>query len=298
MVSIREYLLRPHPHTDTFSGKIRVILGVSGFIALFLWTFAPFGLSNAPEPQRLFFALGYGGVTMAVMITTLFGIQSLFPSFFSEERWSVLSEMVFSLLHFMLIGAGNYAFSAFNGVITPGISQFLWFQVITFMVGLIPAVVLVIINQNRLLRKNLAEAERLNTSLVPQSMPSNVHERSVSEVTIVSENQNEFLSLTADQLMYIVSADNYVEVVSRSPDGIRKQLLRNTLKNVEESLATNHRLMRCHRAYIVNLSLIEHVTGNSQGYRITMAGSENVIPVSRSKSAAFRERLHHLKEKA
>ena len=63
--------------------------------------------------------------------------------------------------------------------------------------------------------------------------------------------------------------------------------MRCTLKQMEEQLQGVQGIMRCHRAYIVNIAHVEHVSGNGQGYRLTLKATKEQVPVSRQYAAAI-----------
>jgi len=67
-----------------------------------------------------------------------------------------------------------------------------------------------------------------------------------------SENGKKSLSLKPEFFLFLKSADNYVEVYYRNGEGIKKQLLRNTLKNIEQRYHQSPYVKRCHRGYLVN----------------------------------------------
>jgi DNA-binding LytR/AlgR family response regulator len=74
---------------------------------------------------------------------------------------------------------------------------------------------------------------------------------------------------------------NYVSVCFQK-DGIsQKELLRNTIKNLETQIQSSV-LIRCHRSFMVNSDLIEKVEGNAQGLRLNLKNLEDFeVPVSR-----------------
>jgi DNA-binding LytR/AlgR family response regulator len=97
-----------------------------------------------------------------------------------------------------------------------------------------------------------------------------------------------------EALLYLSSADNYVTVHTRAGEKLSSQLLRSSLKKMEEQLAGQPAFFRCHRMYIVNLQAVQSVSGNAQGLKLHLAGLEEAIPVSRSLTEAVKERLHQL----
>ncbi|MDD4190699.1 MAG: LytTR family DNA-binding domain-containing protein [Mangrovibacterium sp.] len=87
-------------------------------------------------------------------------------------------------------------------------------------------------------------------------------------------------SVASDQVLYLESADNYVIVFYLSGSKFQKQILRNSMKNVE-GLLGSFALERCHRSFMVNLQKIEFIEHERSRCRIKLAGVENLIPVSR-----------------
>ena len=57
-------------------------------------------------------------------------------------------------------------------------------------------------------------------------------------------------------LFYIESADNYVNIYYLNKSKVSRFILRNSLKNIEESL-TEFGLIRCHRSFIVNIEKVK-----------------------------------------
>lgn len=41
-------------------------------------------------------------------------------------------------------------------------------------------------------------------------------------------------------------------------------------------------IIRCHRAFLVNIRMVVKVDGNSQGYKLNLEGCEEDVPVSRA----------------
>jgi len=56
------------------------------------------------------------------------------------------------------------------------------------------------------------------------------------------------------------------------------------MKQAEEAVAACPFIVRCHRAFLVNVSTVVKVDGNSQGYRLRLEGCKDEVPVSRAYS--------------
>lgn len=90
------------------------------------------------------------------------------------------------------------------------------------------------------------------------------------------------LSVQSDQLLYLESADNYVKIHFLSKGKITHFMLRNSLKNLDESLA-NTSMIRCHRSYTVNFDKVKVLRKEKDGIYLAM-DEENIpdIPVSKT----------------
>lgn len=90
-------------------------------------------------------------------------------------------------------------------------------------------------------------------------------------------------SVNASNLYYIESDDNYIKVwYSDASGALKMYMLRCRLKTVEESFSGSD-LVRCHRKYMVNMSKVQLLTFEKDGYYIDLdIDSVDPIPVSRT----------------
>jgi DNA-binding LytR/AlgR family response regulator len=88
--------------------------------------------------------------------------------------------------------------------------------------------------------------------------------------------------------------DNYSTITWRQADGIQKRLLRINLKNIESQL-DNSFALRCHRSFIVNVNAISAISGNTNGYKLRIQGTDFAIPVSRPKGKEVMEKISQLR---
>jgi hypothetical protein len=90
------------------------------------------------------------------------------------------------------------------------------------------------------------------------------------------------LSLSGSDLLYIESSDNYVWVHYTVNEKLKRYLLRNTLKNLEQELE-NTMVTRCHRSFLVNLERVKVIRRDKDGLYIELdAPNSNDLPVSKS----------------
>lgn len=275
--SIQQWLRRPYPFTNTWRSAWRSAIGAGLFVAFFLFVFQPFGTKVTPGAE-----LKYLGVcllfALVTIIITLFinGLTLLYPALFDEERWVIWKEIIFNLLFISCIGFGNLVLAHLLWQVELNAATFWGWQAITFAVGVFPIVIGVMFGQVKLSRKYIAEAAQMEPKPHPQ------HDASEVWVNLEGDNQNERLRLQPSHIAYIAAADNYVRVFYFENGQVKNLMLRATMKKMEDSLLDHPFLFRCHRTFLVNMELVQKVSGNAQGYRLHLNGFEETIPVSRN----------------
>jgi hypothetical protein len=102
---------------------------------------------------------------------------------------------------------------------------------------------------------------------------------------------NEHVTLDITDLLYIEAVGNYVKVVNKKDGEIHTHMLRATMKQMEDSLQAYPMIVRCHRAFMVNLGQVEQISSNSRAMQLVMRHSHDAIPVSRSNVNKLKELL-------
>ena len=109
---------------------------------------------------------------------------------------------------------------------------------------------------------------------------------SSSEALVFAGGTKEMLEVKAGDFLYAEAKGNYVKVGYRSDSDKEKKitwrLLRATMKQAEEAVSACPFIIRCHRAFLVNIRMVVKVDGNSQGYKLNLEGCEEEVPVSRA----------------
>jgi DNA-binding LytR/AlgR family response regulator len=110
-------------------------------------------------------------------------------------------------------------------------------------------------------------------------------------IEFISENNTENLTLLIAEVAFIQSADNYVEIVYKEGDILKKKLIRNTLKNIELQIKQYSNFIRCHRICIVNMHYVEKLDQSYSNHWLTIKGYNDKIPVSRQYLIKLKEAL-------
>ena len=99
------------------------------------------------------------------------------------------------------------------------------------------------------------------------------------------------MSLDISDLLYIEAVGNYVKVTQLRDDEVKTNMLRATMKQIEDALKAYPMIVRCHRAFMVNLSQVEQISSNSRAMQLVMRHTHDAIPVSRSNVNKLKELL-------
>jgi len=111
-----------------------------------------------------------------------------------------------------------------------------------------------------------------------------------SQITLEGTT-NEHVSLEISNLLYIEAVGNYVRVCQLQDNGVHTHMLRATMKQMEDTLEAYPMIVRCHRAFMVNLGQVEQISSNSRAMQLVMRYSHDAIPVSRSNVNKLKELL-------
>ena len=111
------------------------------------------------------------------------------------------------------------------------------------------------------------------------------------DVITLTGSTNEKVMLSVFHLLYIEAVGNYVKVVHWFDGQVRSDMLRATSKQMEDTLHTYPMIVRCHRAFIVNLGQVEHFVSKAGSMQLVMKHSHDTIPVSRSNVVAIKEKM-------
>jgi hypothetical protein len=99
---------------------------------------------------------------------------------------------------------------------------------------------------------------------------------------------NESVTLQISHLLYIEAVGNYVKVCHLRDDQVHADMLRATMKQMEETLQGYPMIVRCHRAFLVNLGQVEQIVSHSGSTQLLIKHCQESLPVSRSNMAQVR----------
>jgi LytTr DNA-binding domain len=267
---------------------------IGTFVALFLIVFLPFQTEKWNNPARTILLAGYGLVTFLALFF-IDGVLYLWSSGYRrlEIVWTVWMEILYSLAVILLITLGNTGYSYLIHISTFSVQAYWSWLNVVLMVGFFPIVGLVLWRYNYFKILNQKTATQMAAAVQDFRLMPTEDENS-DEIVLIGENDKNRLALQSDDLWYIESADNYVIVLHREANRLRKTMLRGALRRFEEQLAATAQVVRCHRSYLVNLQKVNNVTGNAQGYRLLLTDFDVEVPVSRQYGPAVLTQLQRI----
>ncbi len=118
--------------------------------------------------------------------------------------------------------------------------------------------------------------------VAPAVQPSVNPAPSLTSTVTLKGTTSEMVTLEISQLLYIEAVGNYVKVYHLRDGQVRNDMLRATSKQMEEELNDYPMIVRCHRAFLVNLGQVERIIANSGSMQLCIKHCNESIPVSRS----------------
>ena len=267
------------------------------FMVVALAVFKPFGL-DAWQWQAYvhLLALGVIGFSICMMTDIILKYVIKMPrSFKKGVEYIIRRNLWFQLINTPLVALGiclyrhfvlsermdSNHFSAVNFLETLVIIAFC-----SFAIGLYWRFKF----RSKYLAMELEETRLLNEELKNLSMEETekTSEKSFQQEIKLTGTTNETVTLQISHLLYIEAVGNYVKVCHLCNDQVHTDMLRSTMKQMEETLHGYPMIVRCHRAFLVNLSQVEQIISHSASTHLIIKHCHESLPVSRSNMAQVR----------
>ncbi len=300
MGKLAELWRSPYP---TFYQRWKAVVIPSVIIFLILYILQPFGISQIKN--GVFWVVG-GSTLIAAGASGVFTylLPALFPTYYKEQNWTLGKYVLNLLLMLLLIAVGVWAYQSW--LMGMWLDKQLFFVALFWVMVLapFPTVFFLMWNRNLQLTRNLKEATEMNVHLSRRISPKagtadlEDKESSSDEILVFPGGTKEMLELKAGDFLYAEAKGNYVKVGYRSDSDKEKKvtwrLLRVTMKQAEEAVSACPFIIRCHRAFLVNIRMVVKVDGNSQGYKLNLEHCEEEIPVSRAYAKEVKALIENL----
>ena len=280
-IKIFSWLRIRYPQNYIIRYPVRGAIIIAIFVFVFAAIYKPLNTQAARTWSYAMTIAVYSIICSASVIPAVLAIRSL--NRFSEgKEWTILKELL-SDVFILLVNAIAVYFVGFL-VETTGprwnISTFINSVTIGCLLGIIPIAFFTGMNY-----RYLFSPEVLHNEVTGNTIQDNLSQESLIEIT--SQLKKEELSFYPSEFIFAESDGNYVDFYLNKNNLVRKEVIRNSINNIEQQLSRIPYFFRTHRAFIVNLKKVKSKQGNTLGYLIRLDETETPIPVSRQNTGNF-----------
>lgn len=259
-------------------------LAISLLVVIFIVTFRPFAVNL----ETYWHAYIYAGLSLVIFCVLLFNNYVILPLIKKMAQIDHNSQRVryFSrgLFLFSMIAIISYYTSFFNQS-NEGLTEATSIVVKVALISIIPFAVLAFLRQNKALKQQVFEL---------QEQPTHIKDREPNAddglIYLCSKNGKDQLQLTKRHILYIRAEGNYVSVVHQTNHKTKEVLLRATISDMEELLASKG-IIRCHRSFLVNLTNIHRLHTHAGLEAIEISNGKIKLPASKTYLPSVREKL-------
>jgi hypothetical protein len=270
---------KPYPFNDDLSYNSKIVFFISIVVLGFLWLFQPFNISQLPARPKLYLIAGLSIVTFLSLSFHLLLLPSFFPKFFASSKWNIRKEILWDVWILFTILVSYFLLNNTLGVLKFGFDL----VVKLVLVAVIPITLVIVLNHNKMLRAHLKVADELSKKMKEHKLLQD------KVVYFNSDYQKDSLAVKVSLLLFIRSANNYIEVYWKESEAIKSQMIRCSLLYAENLLKEYKFMVKCHRSYLVNINFLDRIEGNSQGYKLFIENISFPIPVSKPSVAKLQE---------
>lgn len=283
-MKIESYIKQPYPFYYEELKKVLFILCALALVSfLFTYLFEPFKV-NVSEHRinSLWIVVLHSVIPIPIAFIYVFFLNK---SVKNTENWTLGKEFLNLAVILLLIGIFSFLIRDFIYTNPDNWSfRYFWEEIQnTFLVGSLLLVIILPLNLERLIHKNLTILKKLPTNQQRTEKVNNIAQIQ----TPISEEKFE---LDIQTFLFAKVDGNYLEIFFSTSNGFEKYIKRLTLKEFDDQLNAFSFIFKVHRSYIVNLKAITSISGNAQGYVLNLKEyTQGTIPVSRSRIQEFNQ---------
>lgn len=105
----------------------------------------------------------------------------------------------------------------------------------------------------------------------------------VPDEVVLTGNTKEQLKVNVSSILYLTSDSNYIKVYHLDDEGkVQSKMIRQTMTAIESQLKSFPHIVRCHRAFIVNLQHVKSALSTTSGLLLTFDVDVEHVPVSKT----------------
>lgn len=252
-----------------------MVTSAAAFAFLFIIIYKPFNVEHWAEVSRFVFIACVLGIVLLGM--SIAAISRIIMCYYAKKHTiTYLQYIAWVFVELVLMSVAFTICSTLTGVQLDIAEAFEKSLLNTSLILLIPYIIT--ITAFTLQDRN----ERLRQ--IEDDYDKAMQQRADTKglISFYDERGELQLSVTKDNLLYIESADNYINVWYMKSNLPKKLILRNTLKRTAELLSETN-VMRCHRGFMVNMEQVKVLRREKESFYLEL-GVEGIkdIPVSKT----------------
>ena len=283
-------MLETNKKSDQFSivrtKQFKSFLVITLSVFLFILFFQPFSVEKFEFQNKLVFIAGFG----LIILILLFISQILFQSRFmrAEEEMSENSLHI-PLYYFTQVVTTSLAFIFYIRFVGEALITFDTVVKVIFISLSLPITLYL---KNKMDSYQVRLQNLLHESRAMQDKLKQFSEGYANKfIELISEKESDNFRLQVSEIVFVKSANNYVEIGYNDEGMVKKKMIRNTLRNVEQQLQEFNNFIRTHRTSIVNIQYIKKLNKNFDTYWLSLENTKESVPVSRQYLMAVKELL-------
>ena len=252
-----------------------MVTSAAAFAFLFIIIYKPFNVEHWAEVSRFVFIACVLGIVLLGM--SIAAISRIIMCYYAKKHTiSYFKYIMWSFVELVLMSVAFTICSTLTGVQLDIVEAFEKSLLNTSLILLIPYIVCI----TALTLQDRNERLRQIEDDYDKAMQQRTEGKGI--ISFYDERGELQLSVAKDNLLYVESADNYINIWYMKNNLPKKMILRNTLKRTAELLADTH-VMRCHRGYMVNMEQVKVLRREKDCFFLEL-GIEGVrdIPVSKT----------------
>lgn len=264
----------------------KTYLGISISVFLFILFFQPFPTKNFEFENKQLFVAGFGFIIFIIQVLVQIIFQRHLIRIETDEEDNSLLNSVY---YFSQVALTSVAFAFYI--------RYVGHTKMTFNIVVRVIIICLSVPVTIHLKNSLALLHERYKNLLQEYRSMQDKLKQFSEnytnrfIELNSENESDNIRILISEVVFIKSADNYVEVGYLEGGEFKKKMIRNSLKNIETQLKEFNNFIRTHRSSIVNMQYIAKLNKNFNTYWLTLDETREIIPVSRQYLMAVKDLL-------
>ena len=288
-------MIRKEHYKNFARGNKLYVIVTSLIVILVLGILQPFGIAETKEGKWiLIFGCGLLNAVSCLLSDLITTCLCRLPYRYGQTN--IVRDICFSIFNILLLSP---MICTLNSVVHTGSVVYGWIDdtgVFTFenvavyylyvaSVSFFALISLEYIQRNNILSLRLKQAVKMNQTLADRLNEdiSKPDDKEIDQQPVIIENSAKCsVRLLPCNFVFAESNANYVDLYYIEDLKISKSTIRCTLKQMCDIFSNYRYILKCHRAFIVNVNHIIHFEGNSKGFLLTLDKVDRKIPVSRA----------------